>query len=525
MASLLARNPFGERTLIPNFEPYPDSFHYIVPVQNLLAGRGFNLDRIGPIRPGVPPLYSLALLPFFVVYNDPRIVYVANVFFSLCSLVFMYCIVSNLTKSGVVRLFAMMLFATHPILIWYPNLAMAENFSLVLTTLGLYLLLIQQTKRTGIIAGFLTIGYYTTKFASFPQSAAYGALYILKTWLTNRKVKSLHLFLSFFLSALVFGTAYLASQYILKGASELDSVLAIFRASPESTEVSIPGSASARQQMDPFFGVTHISKNLPTYVYWLAGSPMTILWKQEFALPQYLAIPSLLGLLFGLATKRFRFIAGSCILLLTSSIAFMSTFYVADARYMYHAIVILIIGFVIACEVLYLVARNYSMLVGVGIVMLLSFYSATNLLRLKFQIGLNLKYAETPWYFVSIKEVDSYLKRTGPYEKEPVIISPTPPFLFDFYAKQPLRLLPLHRMQEFRNAPTQTWGEHDYFNLHAVYTGYLEQGNPVFVSTYGLGNEEFLHQAMEELSKDFSLTEVLNECHTQCKLYSVQLRK
>src|SRR3989339_1452467 len=81
---LLAKNPFSSRTLIPNFEPFPDTFHYITSARCLLKGEGFRICRNGEgVRPAVPPLYSISLLPFLAVFDDARMFYVGNVFFSI----------------------------------------------------------------------------------------------------------------------------------------------------------------------------------------------------------------------------------------------------------------------------------------------------------------------------------------------------------------------------------------------------------------------------------------------------------
>ena len=86
---LLAKNPFSIRTLIPNFEPYPDTIHYINSAQSFIRGHGLQIWREGRIlKTTVPPLYSLVLIPIFLINIDARMFYFANVFLAFGSFLF-----------------------------------------------------------------------------------------------------------------------------------------------------------------------------------------------------------------------------------------------------------------------------------------------------------------------------------------------------------------------------------------------------------------------------------------------------
>ncbi|MBP9699706.1 hypothetical protein KBD71_00310 [Candidatus Woesebacteria bacterium] len=516
---LLARNPFSERTLIANFEPYPDSFHYILPARNLLMGKGFSMDRLGKIVPGVPPFYSLVFVPFFAILNDPRMVYVANVLLSLLSLVIFYALVRKFFSAGILQLFLCLLFVTHPILVWYPTLAMAENLQLLLTLLGLYMLCTRPTSKKYFLGGALTISYYATKFASIPVSAVYGLVFFAKSIVHSIQEKSWKPVVLFIAGALVCLTLYLSMEYSIRQTTELHMIANVLF--PKPAQISGTAGDAPAVPDQTFFSVVYVKDHAPQYLRWLTGESLPLLWKQEVLLPRYLAVLSLVGIGIGFFDKKYRLFSLTAVGMYVATIGFMSMFYVVDARYFYHAIPVALLGVGIAGTKLYELAKSRSLWVGIGIAGLLLFYLMTNFSRLKFQLSLNLKYAESPWYYVSVRKVDAYLS-TQQFEKEPVVISPVPPFLFDFYAKSPMIMLPLHKEQEFRNARTQTWGEHDYTNLTAVYTKYLNQGYPVYLSTYGLGNEGFLHQARAQMEKDFRLTLVMDECFSLCKVYKVE---
>jgi hypothetical protein len=141
LAALLFRNPFSDRTLIPNFDPFPDAFHYVTPPWCLLQGKGWRLCRpeYEGIKPDVPPLYSLTLLPFFAVMNDPRMFYFANVLLSFISLVLLYTILKKVTANAPTIFFVLLLYVTNYFIYWYPSLAMAENLIMTLVLAALLL--------------------------------------------------------------------------------------------------------------------------------------------------------------------------------------------------------------------------------------------------------------------------------------------------------------------------------------------------------------------------------------------------
>src|SRR5258708_4209679 len=92
-ALLLFRNPYSDRNLISNLEPYPDSIHYISPALGVLRGQGLYVNREGrKLLPGVPPLYSLVLTIGFVFSQDVRTFYLTNVVLAFVAFFFFYLI-------------------------------------------------------------------------------------------------------------------------------------------------------------------------------------------------------------------------------------------------------------------------------------------------------------------------------------------------------------------------------------------------------------------------------------------------
>lgn len=521
---LLFRAPFSDRTLIPNFEPYPDSFHYILPARQFLQGKGLTMDRIGKILPGVPPLYSLFIIPFFVIFNDPRMVYFANLTLSLLSLIFFYLIVQKIFSSRLVRLLVLILFVTHPILVWYVELVMAEHVTLALTLLGLWLVLRNKRQQRSFFAGVLAPLFYAAKYAAAPISFTFGLIFGLRHLWEAFRNKSYKPLLLFVLGLLVSGGIYLAITHSIRGTSELNSILSVLGSKADPSPADSKASSAPTQ--DPFFGTRYITRNLTAYTQFLLGEPMTILWKQEQILPMPFAILGAIGILIS-PTQKQKWFGATLLVLVISTFGFLSIFYVVDARYVYHLIPASILGVGITLQAIRSRLHNPKTILIFVLFMLvfLGAYTVLNAKRLKFRASLNLRYAETPWYYLATKEVDMYLKANGPYEKTPVVISPMPPFLFDFYTTEPKVMLPLHRYQEFRNATTQTWGDFDYTNLQNVFEKFLRDGHPVFVSAYGVGNEANLKNELELVVGKYSGQLVREGCHGLCNLYKLQLVK
>ena len=103
---------------------------------------------------------------------------------------------------------------------------------------------------------------------------------------------------------------------------------------------------------------------------------------------------------------------------------------------------------------------------------------------------LNLKYAETPWYYLSVVKLNEYFAKLPIKKQKTIVISSLIPYYIDFYSNKTYDLLPLSLEQEFRNNRKEAWGNNDYSDLLALYKSYLDRGYDVYVHNYGLGNEK-----------------------------------
>jgi len=204
---LLFKNPFSERTLIPNFEPYPDTFNYVVPAIHFFENKSFEISREGRnLTPGVPPLYSIFLIPVFLIYGDPRMFYFTNLGLAVASFSLFYLILKKLINNSWVVGFSLFLYVTNYFIYWYPTLAMAENLLLALFLLGVFLLTVKISSRRMFLAGLIPVSFYATKYAAAPLAVIFLGFYFLRIIAEKGNVRRNFLFfiLSFSLSSILF---------------------------------------------------------------------------------------------------------------------------------------------------------------------------------------------------------------------------------------------------------------------------------------------------------------------------------
>lgn len=522
---LIFKDSFSQRTLIPNFEPYPDTFFYIEPALNFAKGEDFKVTREGRfLKTSVPPLYSISLVPFFIIKKDPRMSYYTNVFFAFISLFFFWSILRRTFVNKFIIFFLMILYTTNYFIYWVPTIVMAENLTLTLFLGSIYLLLSKTTIVNQTILAGLAVGIYATKYANIPITltiifSSLGKVVFDKVIL-NKKIK----FIGYFSVALILFTIILALfEGITKGNNIFTQIFehlsSIQRSVPQNNKQLVSTSASS------WFGIQYIKQNFPLYINSLIGLPNRFLWDNTPLLPRTIAIAGLIGIFANILSKKFRFLALTLLLSVSITVMFMSTFYTFDARYIYVAIPTLLIGFGLFLHTIEnTIGRNRKLIVNFLILIFIYVYLISGLIRIKSQISLNLKYAETPWNYIAVLKMNEYFTKDKIINgKKPVLISALPPFLIDYYSNENYTLLPLSYEQEFRGIKEIVWGPNDYSNLPKLYRKYLNQGFDVYVSRAGLGNEGYTNRDFSAIVEEFDTKLVLSGCYDQCNIYSVKL--
>ncbi len=544
---LLARSPFSERTLIATLDPFPDSIHYTNSAFNLLHGKGFFVEREGgKIGVDVPPLYPLTLIPAFFIFNDVRAFYFTNVVLAIISYLLFYRIVRKSFPDQFIQFLVLFSYVACLPLTWYPTLVMAENLILPLFLLGLNLITDTYTWKKGLLMAAVCVSFYATKYASIPLLVSFSLLYLLKIWQSSQGKKlatARYKNCGYFLLALIgLMSVFELFEYLVKGTTIITQIvplfIKVFIASPPST--SAPGSIP----QNVFFSTIFIGDNLKSYLSWLVGGKVYILWKQTQILPPVWAVPAVIGLFVGLIKKPWRQLAVTLLVTLGTVILFMMSFYTTDGRYVYNAFPTLFLGlgfFLTAVlkfgqslfEKSHLATRlrglkslqhwlSSLIFISLGVVILIQ-----NLVPLKSAVMLNLRHAETPWPYISIIRLNAFLKAQAgltPSPVIPVVISPLSPYYIDYFKTEPMLLLPLSQAQEQRADQTKVWGQYDYQHLNTVYADFLRKKTPVYFASYGIGNDKGLQADRKSLEKDFILKEVDAGCFDVCTIYQLELR-
>lgn len=518
---LLYRDPFSERTLIPNFEPFPDAFHYVVPARTFLAGKGLYLLRAegAPVAPNVPPLYSLSFLPTYLLISDPRAYYVTNAVLAVASFWIFFALTAKLVINRVIRGLLLLSFAVAFPVTWVPSLAMAENLLLPLFLLCCYWLTLPLSHKKVMLAGLLTVSLYATKYAALPLTCLFGVLYLLKIWRETQANAKVGNIIRFGLTGCITLGLFFWGEFLQKGRNPFLSLLRLITPLIESVD----SSTVANSKFTVFFSLTYLTNHWPQYWAGLFGNTQAFLWQHIALLPMWIALLGGFGLLLAMyrGAKQRRWLAAAFFLFILGQLSFISTFYVVDLRFIYVLFPLLLIGFGWWLEMAWshLPQKFSVMMLGIAFLGLAIFLPPIR--QIKQQIGLNLKYAETPWYYLSIKNMNQYFDSHA--GSRPVVISALDPYLIDFYAEDRYHVLPLSEEQNHsRELWPKIWGADDYSDLVALYTGYLEAGREVFVMKYGLGNEAALHADYARLEQNFTLTQVQDGCYGLCGVYRVE---
>lgn len=522
---LLLKNPYSERNLISNLEPYPDTLHYLNPAINFSNGEGLYLKREErKIIPSVPPFYSFSISPIFLFTDDSRAFYFMNVIFALLSLYFLYLTLKKTISNSFIIGLLLFLYSTNYFIYWFPTLAMAENLILLLFNISVFLIVSKVSPLNLFLVGILGIAFFATKKASIPFFFSLLLIYSLKIFVEvknkRQKIKTLGLLL---LSVVISFIPYYLYEVFIKENNFISDILLILTIIKPVSEAA--SGVTQSSSSGSWFSLSYFPQNFGLYLNALVGNQMRFLWDFTPIVPSYIGILGIIGLIFGFFIKKFRFLSFSLVVFLISSILFISTFYTHDARYINHAIPTLIISFGIFLEILYnlLSKRKLKTIFYAFFILIFCYYSFFNLIRIKNQIVLNLKYAEQPWYYLSVKNLNQYFTKKDT-KNLPIVISALPPYYIDFFSNGNYNLLPLSKVQEFRNVKEKAWGPNDYSDLINLYKSYLDKGYELYVSNHALGSAGYLLNDFEAIKKNFDLKEVASGCFNTCNIYKLNLK-
>jgi hypothetical protein len=277
-----------------------------------------------------------------------------------------------------------------------------------------------------------------------------------------------------------------------------------------------------------YFAFTNIPTRLARYAEAFTGGSNNVLWDGTPLMPRNIAIMALFGIFGGLMFKDLFFLSFSLISLIAGQTLFMTTFQTFDVRYVFNIIPTLLIGFVMFWKLIIEGLASHfrendkqkiiRLIISTILISLFIFYSITNILSWKKIIMTNLRYAEVPWYYLSVIKLNSDFPDSPQKDKKkPMVISSMLPYYFDFFSNKNYTLLPLDQTQDLMWAHDQVWGKADYTDLNKLYKSYIDKGYPVYFFSYYKGNRF----TDEEVKKMYTLTLISEGCYKTCNLYKL----
>lgn len=501
---LAFKNPFKTNNLISNLEPSPDVFYYSVPAWNLAHGSGFKMEAFGiEIKKLSTPLYSLYLYPFFLIFNDVRSYYFANLILCFVSIfLFLKLVEVFFGKEKQFLKFALgLVFITNFYFYNLPTLLMAENILIPLTLAAIILMLKKLTLPTFALNLLIIILLAFTKLSSFPVLLVQiiVLLYkIIKSKFINKIPKKWYLFLSI-LFVLIMGIAFI--------------------------KIVLP-SAKIFSVSSGVFSIHFIKKTLPIFLKEFIGIDGSYLWYNNQQLEKIIGLICLGGMFFGLFLKKHRSNVLILISVIFGVVLFHSMMSFPEGRYLSTVVPLFLLfsGIILARFKspvwIFLFLGMYFLTKGT----VNGFYErkATSLKR---QILNNqLEENEVPWNYRAVSSINDYLKD----KKDVYLGTLINPFYIMFFGNGNYKFLPLSNRQEFAGVGKgfiDKYFEKDK-SLIDLYKNLLMQGKEIYVTNYYLTYYKgSLDSDYYSFEKVFKFTQVKDGCLGECKIYKLDLLK
>ena len=517
LAVLLLRNPYSTRTLIPNLEPFPDAFYYTTPPRCFLQGQGWNMCRmhnseIEGISPAVPPAYSLTFIPGYILNFDVRTFYFTNILLAFISLSLLYKVSKNFFQNQLITGIILFFYATNYFTYWYPTLAMAENLLSPLFLLSI--LILQQnkiTKKTSLLASLVSVGFYATKFAFIPLAVLFPIIYSLKILTAVKENKE---------RVTQVSIVVLPTILCLLSLTNLTGILNVFNQLLNGALDS--NSSKSTVSGGGFFSINYFPEHILKYSYALVGKSQRFLWDSTPLTEKYIALPALFGIIVALRKKVFQPTKIWLVTAIIAQLMFISTFYVVDIRYVYHFLPILLLGFGFFLQHLGNTLLRDKTYFFIFLFCIFAIYLITNVMRLKSTVMVNLKYSETPWWYLSQLEMNTFFDSLEKKDKKPVLITLSAPFLTDNYTNQNYTTLPLNDQQDFHGSFSKVWGGDNFTSLLLLYKEKISNEFDVYVTNYGVSAAGSFKQSYADIQDNFTLIQVQSGCYDLCNIYKLE---
>lgn len=495
--ALASKNPFNDKSQIPNMEPFPDALLYSLPAWNWISGNGWNIKSFGlEANMTVPKFYGITMLPFMKLFNDIRGFYFGNVLLTLFTFLFLMLTVFELIKiskfkswiAGLIGFY----FVTNFYVYTQPQLFMTENLTNLLIVIFFYLLLLPVSIKQSLLSLITLWLIFLVKLTNLPISLIlfvfFGLrLFVLKVWI----IKNIRLPVVG-LGVLTLG---ILMYFLLK------------RWGP--------------YLMTDVFGFKYLNDNFKFYFDVVTGGNNRFLWYFNPLYTRDILVLTLSGLIVGLMQKNRRWYVLSIIILAFSFMVTMSFFMMTEGRHVSFIFPLLLIMATLSVEKL---VSKFGWIVLPLLFVITLLWPVTNdnvskIVAIKRQIGLNLKYREDPWNYLAIMEFNKFFVNNNSNVYFGTML---PPFYVDLFDNGNYKYLPITKIQEFPYIWDKKYVEK---TMIPIYSELLKNNNKVYVSNYYINNSQNWKRDYIELISNFDNKLVWQSPLDNCNVYELSLKK
>lgn len=494
---LAGKNPFNDKSQIPNLEPFPDSLLYSLPAWNWVSGDGWDIKSFDvEAIMAVPKFYGITMLPFMKLFGDIRGFYFGNILLTLVTFYFLMLIVLRLTKNnkyqlGVAGLIGFY-FVTNFYVYTQPQLFMTENLTNLLVVIFYYLLLLPITLKYSlwsvVILGLVSLVKLTNLPITLILLTFFGLrILVEKIWINKKYRLAILTFGLLALSVLLYLSLRRWGNYLMSGV----------------------------------FGFKYFYNNFNFYLKVITGGENRFLWYFNPLFTRDIFALSVIGLAVSLVQQKRRWYGLSILFLTVSFVVAMSFFIQTEGRHLSFLYALFLILVVVAVEKM---VNKFGILVLVGLMLVNLLWPVTNdgvrkIVAIKRQVGLNLKYREDPWNYLAVLEFNKFFASKSDNVYFGTLL---PPFYVDLYDNGNYNYLPITKRQEF----PYIWGKkYAGESMIPTYLELLKSGNKVYVSNYYLNGSQDWKSDYIELMSYFDNKLVWQSPLDNCNVYELSVKK
>lgn len=488
----------SDNHILYNLEPYPDGLLYALSARNAALHQGLNLlYGESRIHIWVPALYTLILVPFYVLSTLPWMFYIANVVLGLCSVITLFYIVSKMTRSSWAGIVSVVIYLSHALILWLPTVPMSENLTLLLVLLSLIALVVNPTtKWMYAISLSALVGMLFTRYAIAPVAVVGIALLFFKFF----KFRLKEPLLALLILLVVIGICELLGYSLLTTLKYL---------------------VSSVWNSNQYYNVSNVMPNLRYYGQVVWGAPKYFLWLLiSFTSPLYFLTFMVMGTLTLIKGNREeRFSSITLLLLFLAQLPLLLMFYSTDSRYIILTIPIMavMVGWTFSNLS---IANSYIKTLILLIIIGLQLFSQIPLF--KQVLANNLLHKSNGWQYLAIQHFDEYFSQAN--TNDVYLITALPPHLVAAYQKEDYELLPLSNDQEFLQKGEHVWGEDvPYDSLVEGYKAWIEQGKIIYITNAYITHQQSVIYDFEKYKEAFVLEQVSEGCSSACNIYKLKL--